>query len=36
MIKNSYGPTLPVSEQIHKEKYRSEGSVKNTRSTGRN
>ena len=25
MIKNSYGPTLPISEQIHKEKYRSEG-----------
>ena len=25
MIKNEYGPTLPISEQIHKEKYRSEG-----------
>ena len=25
MLKNSYGPTLPISEQIHKEKYRSEG-----------
>ena len=25
MIKNSYGPTLPISEHIHKEKYRSEG-----------
>lgn len=25
MLKNSYGPTLPISEQIHAEKYRSEG-----------
>jgi ribonucleoside-diphosphate reductase alpha chain len=25
MLKNAYGPTLPISEQIHKEKYRSEG-----------
>lgn len=25
MLKNSYGPTLPISEQIHSEKYRSEG-----------
>ena len=25
MLKNAYGPTLPISEQIHKDKYRSEG-----------
>tara|TARA_Y100000022_G_scaffold70894_1_gene61016 strand:+ start:784 stop:2544 length:1761 start_codon:yes stop_codon:yes gene_type:complete len=25
MIKNSYGPTLPISEEIHATKYRSEG-----------
>ena len=25
MIKNEYGPTLPVSEEIHAQKYRSEG-----------
>ena len=25
MLRNEYGPKLPISEQIHKEKYRSEG-----------
>jgi len=25
MIKNEYGPTLPISEEIHAQKYRSEG-----------